>query len=107
MFIVEKGEGWQLGERVTGSHVVPSMHTYAHISLSRLGDALEMRSCWGAMVGMLGTIVLSSPLWDLGRHFLVLVLYVYRGFFYQIGQFRECQGPLWARFKAQYRFRQC
>ena len=28
-------------------------------------------------------------------------------FFYHIGQFRECQEPLWAKFKAKYRFRQC
>ena len=28
-------------------------------------------------------------------------------FFYQIGQFRECQEPLGAKFKAKYRFRQC
>ena len=28
-------------------------------------------------------------------------------FFYQIGQFRMCHGPLWAKFRAKYRFRQC
>ena len=27
-------------------------------------------------------------------------------FFYQIGQFRECQVPQWAKFKTKYRFRQ-
>ena len=27
-------------------------------------------------------------------------------FFYQMGQFIMCQGPLWAKFNAEYRFRQ-
>ena len=28
-------------------------------------------------------------------------------FYYEIGQFRECQVPPWAKFEAKYRFRQC
>ena len=69
MFTVEKGVRWWV-ERVTGSRVVLFMHMHAHTSLSMSGDALEARWSGGAMVGMLGTTVPSSPLWVLGWRFL-------------------------------------
>ena len=66
MVTVEKGVGWWV-ERVIGSRVVPFMHMHAPTSPSTSRDALEARWSGGAMVGMLGTTVPSSPLWVMGR----------------------------------------
>ena len=68
LLTVEKGVRQGL-VRVTSSRVVPFMHMHAHTSLSTSGDA-DSRWSGGAMVGMLGTTVPSSPLWVLGWRLL-------------------------------------
>ena len=50
--------------------------------------------------------ITACPVWGLDHMFLGEIVF-YFFFFDQIGQFRECQEPLWAKFEAKYRFRQC
>ena len=104
---------WSLTEILSGSHPLSCTHCCMEKGAGGGGGGKwldQSKGPYGGPTGGTWSWDPGPPPWVRGSIYKKKVLQDpgpnTHTFFYQIGQFRVCQVPQWAKFEAKYRFRQ-